>query len=185
MIPPAISSTATTPAIQGQRRRRRRTSEMNLSGMAGPDGIDLPSARHHQPVADVELFARQQSAVAAPPCAALDVVAQPLERALEYLRLQLAEARYARLGDGLEIALRAAPVRAEEAVAAVVRDRHALDLRLPAERLDDRRDRGQARAVDDGDLGQVIAHEPERLGLVRVEREHHNGPARDAPQLAH
>src|SRR4051812_28813776 len=44
MSPPAISSSATAPAIQGQRRRRRRTSEMNLSGMAAGDGIDPPLA---------------------------------------------------------------------------------------------------------------------------------------------
>src|SRR4051812_11461102 len=152
-IPPPIRSSTTTPAIHGQRRLRRRTSEMNLSGMAAPDGSELPSPRYHQPVADVELLARQQAAVTASPHAALHVVAEAFQRALQHVRVELAEARYPWLRGGLQVALRAAQVSPGEAAPAVVRDRHVLDGRVAAEALDHGRDRRQALSVAHADLG--------------------------------
>src|SRR5436305_4541569 len=157
--------------MKGQRLRRRLTLEMNLSGMAaGGDGSgaewSLVAARHDQAVADVELLARQQAAEASPPRPAVHIVAQAVERAPQHVLVEVREARYPGPRGGFEVALRAAPERAEEAVAAVARDRHALDRRLAAERLDRRGDRREAGAVERGDLGQVVAHQPERLRLA-------------------
>jgi len=82
---------------------------------------------------------------------------------------------------GVQQCLRPAPERLDEAVGAVARRRDPLDPAAPAERRCDRGRRGEARALDLQRLAQMIVL-PRRQG-IELEREHHDGPARDPSQL--
>ena len=79
-----------------------------------------------EPVAEVELLELEQVAVAALPLARVEVGAQPRHRVGDVLGRQQPEHRDAGAHLGIQVGVRAAPVGVQEAVAAVVRDRHGL-----------------------------------------------------------
>src|SRR5207244_7797658 len=93
-----------------------------------------------------------------PPRAVFEVAAEPGDSGLDVT--DLGEGRDRAAHAGIEIRMRASPVRAEEAVDAVVGDkqRAALDVSQRAPELVDRR---KDRAVDHTDLGEVVVDQPE------------------------
>ena len=102
-----------------------------LGALAGRRARDASSggrssgcAADQQAVAEVELVALEQVGVALGPGAGAQVVLEPRQPRRELLRRPLGQRRDAGAHDGVEVGLRPAPVRAVEAVLAVVRDRH-------------------------------------------------------------
>src|SRR5438552_1696510 len=82
---------------------------------------------------------------------------------------------------GVEIRLRAAPVRAEEAVGAVVRDEEWARLDAP-QRLSELVDRREDRAIDRPDLWEIIVDQPEARERGVPAEDHHALPG-DSRQL--
>ena len=123
-------------------------------------------AANEQPVAEVDLVAIEQIGVALGPRAVRDVALEPRHRRLDDVRGLDCQARHVRADTGVEIRQRPLPGRAQEAVGAVLRDRDGPDLGA-AHRLGDGRERREARLVEHGDLGQVVAHEPVARGCRR------------------
>ena len=111
-----------------------------------------------QAVAQVQLVQLEQLAVAPLPLAAVEIRRERRDHLVDLGGIEQPEHRDARAHARVEVGVRAAPVGVQEAVAAVVRNRHGLDP-AAAERRQGLLERVAGRHQS-GEAVEVVAHQP-------------------------